>query len=180
MSFNQIEYINRYSKENYKTLLLKYRKNSAIFDWINNKNNKNGYVIKLIENDIKNNINDIYHLISIIKKDNNNKKIYFGDWLDEFYRNPKSLKQLMIEREPIYNKEDPVFMSYIASSVEYLANKNKLDKPAWINDNKYVYDGTYYAGNTKIIDYQKYLKDNSPIEFSKRNLYVGDNILKRF
>lgn len=52
--------------------------------------------------------------------------------------------------------------------------------PTWVNDNKYVYDGVYYAGNTKIIDYQNYLKDNSPVEFFKRNLYVGDNILKRY
>lgn len=179
MSFNQIEYINNYSKENYKTLLLKYRKDSVIFDWINIKNNKNGYVIKLIEDDIKNNINDIYHLVSIIKNDNNNKKLYFGDWLDEFYRNPKSLKQVMIDREPIYNHDDSVFMSYIAASVEYLSNNYHLNIPEWVNDNKYVYDGEYFAGNTKIIEYQKYLKDNSPKEFFKRNLYVGDNILKR-
>ena len=179
MSFNRIEYINNYSKENYKTLLLKYKKNSVIFDWINNKNNKNGYVIKLIENDIKNNINDVYHLLLNIKKDNHNKKIYFGDWLDEFYRNPHSLKQLMIDKEPIYNQKDSVFMSYIASTVEYLANKNNLNIPAWVNDKKYVYDGIYYAGDTRIKEYQNYLKDNSPAEFSKRNLYVGDNILKR-
>ena len=128
----------------------------------------------------KNNINDVYNLLLNIKKDNYNKKIYFGDWLDEFYRNPQSLKQLMLEKEPIYNQDDPVFMSYIAATVEYLANKYKLNVPNWVNDNKYVYDGVYYAGNTKIIDYQNYLKDNSPAEFFKRNLYVGDNILKRY
>lgn len=179
MGFNQIKYINEYSKNNYKTLLLKYRKNSIVFDWLNSKNNKNGYINKLIENDIKNNINDIKKLVKNVSLDNNNKKIYFGEWLDDFYGNPKSLKQLMIDKEPIYYQNDSAFMCYIAASCEYLANIYDLNIPQWVNDDKYIYSGIYYAGNTKILDYQKYLKEHSPIEFSKRNLYVGDNILKR-
>lgn len=179
MTFDQIKYINNYSKEYYKTLLLKYRKDSFIYDWINSKNNKNGYILKLIEDDIKNSINDISKLVKNINRHYNDKELLFGDWLDEFYNSPKTIKQLMLEKEPNNCNNDSVFTSYIAATVDYLSNKYKLSKPDWVSSDKYVYNGVYYAGNTKIKEYQKLLKDTSPIEFSKRNLYVGDNILKR-
>jgi len=179
MAFNQIEYINNYSKENYKTLLIKYRKDSFIYDWLEKQNNKNGYILKLIQDDINTNANTINKLSRKIVKDEEQKELYFGDWLDEFYRSSKQLKQLMIDKEPLYINSDKVFMCYLAATVEFLCHKYRLTTPIWVNSDKYMYKGIYYAGNTKIREYKKYLKDTSPIEFSKRNLFVGDNILKR-
>ena len=85
----------------------------------------------------------------------------------------------MIINEPIYLNKDKIFMVYLASAVEYLSNKYKLKKPNWINKEKYINANSYYAFNTKIKDYQEYLKKNTPREFSKRNLFVGDNVLRR-
>lgn len=179
MSFDKLKYINDYSKENYKTILLKYRKDSLLFEWINNLDNKNGYILKLIENDMSKKIYTVVKLARNVKNDRVNKELYFGEWLDEFYRQSKPIQQTMIDIEPIYIKEEPVFMSYIASSVDLLSKKYHLKKPEWINDKKYINSYEYYAFNTNISEYQKYLKKTSPKEFSIRNLYVGDNVLKR-
>lgn len=179
MSFNQIQYINSYSKKNYKTLLIKYRKDSYIFDWMNNKKNKNGYILKLVEQDILNNIYSIDKMINNVKKNINDKELFFGEWLDDFYHNSKSIRQMMIDKEPTYLKNEREFMSYIAASIEFLSNKYKLDKPDWIYKEIYFNESDCYAFNTKNDEYRIFLKNNTPLEFSKRKLFVGNNILKR-
>lgn len=179
MSFDQIEYVNKYSKSNYKTLLIKYRKDSQIFEWLNKKENKNGYILELIENDINKNIYTINKLVFNVKKNSKNKELYLGEWLDEFYKSSKSTRQSMIVNEPFYLNSDKLFMCYIASSVDFLSKKYNLIKPNWVNNDKYIYGKEYYAFNTKIKEYQNYLKKTAPKEFYKRNLFVGDNVLKR-
>lgn len=179
MSFNKIEYINKYSKDNYKTYLIKCRKNSEVFEWLNTKNNKNGYILDLIRKDINKNLYTIDKLVKNVKYDKDNKALYFGEWLDNFYNSSSYIKSLILNKEPIYINDDKVFMSYIAGATEFLSNKFKIDVPEWVNNNKYFYKGIYYAYNTKIDDFKKYLKINTPEEFKKRNLYVGENILKR-
>lgn len=179
MAFDKYKYINNYSKKNYKTLLLKYKRGSLVFDWLNTKDNKNGYILNLIEKDIKTNVYTLDKLLANTKKDKHNKELYFGDWLDEFYRSPDFVKQSMLSKEPKYNEKDHLFMCYVASAVEYLSNKYHLEKPKWVNDDKYIYNSTYYAFNTSNKDFQKHLKKLTPKEFAKRNLFVGDNVLKR-
>lgn len=179
MSFNQLEYINSYSKKNYKTTLIKYRKDSYLNDWINSKLNKNGYILDLIEKDIKENINDVYKLSINVLKDSDNVLIFFGDWLDEFYRSPDSIRQLMINAEPDYNNDFKLYLCCIAATVDKLSNDYKLDKPSWINNPKYIYEKEYFAGETELEDFKEYLRKSTPIEFSSRNLFVSDNILKR-
>lgn len=179
MSFDQIEYINKYSKRNYKTLLIKYRKDSQIFDWLEGKDNKSGYILELIENDINKNVYTLNKLVINVKNNSKNKELYFGEWLDEFYRSSNKIRLSMIINEPTYYNNDKFFMSYLASSVEYLANKYNLKKPNWTSKKKYVNGSEHYAFNTKIEDYRSYLKKTTPKEFSKRKLYVGDNVLKR-
>lgn len=52
--FNQAEYIADFNKKNYRHYHIKVNlKDKAIIDHLEKQSNKNGYIINLIENDIK-------------------------------------------------------------------------------------------------------------------------------
>lgn len=126
-----------------------------------------------------NNIYTVDKLVENVKNNYSDKEIYFGEWLDDFYRVSNSVKQIMVDTEPNYLTENKMFMVYIAASVEYLTNTYSLNKPKWVDNEKYYSSVEYFAFDTTINEYQDYLRKTSPIEFSKRNLFVGENVLKR-
>ena len=54
--FNQLKYIDRYQKENYKRITIKIRKdNIELINWIEQQPNKQAYITHLIEKDMKKN-----------------------------------------------------------------------------------------------------------------------------
>jgi len=52
--FNQMEYINKYNKQTYKKYTIMIRKdNEAVINHLEKQANKTGYILKLIEEDMK-------------------------------------------------------------------------------------------------------------------------------
>lgn len=52
--FNQLEYISKFNKENYKHYHIKVNlKDKEVIDKLNSVDSKNGYIIDLIKKDIK-------------------------------------------------------------------------------------------------------------------------------
>ena len=43
-----------------------------------------------------------------------------------------------------------------------------------------IYNGVYYAFNTKMTDYQEYLRQTTADEYKKRNLMLGEGVLTRY
>lgn len=52
--FDQVAYINEFNKQTYKKYTLMIRKdNEAVIKWLEKQPNKTGYILKLIEEDMK-------------------------------------------------------------------------------------------------------------------------------
>lgn len=64
MKFEQNKYINEYNKENYKMYQFRVKRNSDVIGYLDNINNRNKYIVDLIENDIN---KDILTLATIKK-----------------------------------------------------------------------------------------------------------------
>ncbi len=68
MSFNQTEYISKFNKKNYKLYQFRVKKSDInIIKHLDNIENRNGYIISLINNDINNSIYTIKEIKTIIK-----------------------------------------------------------------------------------------------------------------
>lgn len=85
MSQNQIDYISKYNKENYKMYPFRVKKSdTALINKLDNITNRNGYITDLIKKDIDSNILTIKQIKEIIKPimaKHNIKEIYlFGSY----------------------------------------------------------------------------------------------------
>lgn len=49
----QLKAVRKYDSKTYKQILLKIRKDSNIIEWLEKQPSKNGYIIQLIEKDMK-------------------------------------------------------------------------------------------------------------------------------
>lgn len=106
-----------------------------------------------------------------------NKELYYGQFLDDFYHADN--KAALIADEPPHSSIEPWFICFIAGAVHKLANDYDLTVPSWVFKEKYIYPGMYYAFDTKNPEFQNYLKENTPAEYRKRNIMVGNNALER-
>jgi len=108
-----------------------------------------------------------------------------GDFLDEFYAAPNRLKQSFLDDEPPLIKGveiTPSALAQFAAIAEKLAHDYDLHVPEWTSKPIYYLDTPYLAGkpaNEYPRELIECLIDETPIEFSKRNLIVTDNILER-
>lgn len=106
--------------------------------------------------------------------------LLYGQFLDNFYAcKYQKEREMLILEEPLYNENFSVFMCMLAGTVEKLANDFSLKIPSWVYKKEYYLDIKYYAFNTKNKEFQEYLKNSTPKEYKKRNLYVGDTMLER-
>ena len=106
--------------------------------------------------------------------------LLYGELLDNFYSaTTDEEKWELIKEEPIYNKNHEKFMSMLAGTVEKLARDYDLPIPKWVHKSIYTLKEIYYAFNTKNPEFQKYLKEVTPEEYKKRNLFIGENALER-
>ena len=68
MSFNQTEYISNFNKNNYKMYQFRVKKSDInIINHLDNIENRNSYIVSLINTDINNSICSIKEIKSIIK-----------------------------------------------------------------------------------------------------------------
>ena len=68
MPFNQTEYISNFNKNNYKMYQFRVKKSDInIINHLDNIENRNGYIVSLINTDINNSIYTIKEIKNIIK-----------------------------------------------------------------------------------------------------------------
>lgn len=106
--------------------------------------------------------------------------LLYGQFLDSFFkRKTVAEKYKLLEEEPVYNSDHKLFFCILAGSVEKLAHDYYLPVPEWTEKSEYHFDQIYYAFDTQSPDFQRFLMQTTPIEYKKRNLMVGDTVLKR-
>ncbi len=111
---------------------------------------------------------------------NGDARLIFGDFLDEFYRSKNTDTKInMIKDEPVFDKEHSAFLAEMAAAVHKLSLDSNIPTPEWVFLKRYYLDQPTYAFNTKNSAYQDYLKRTSLKEYSSRNIFLGDNVLKR-
>lgn len=68
MSFNQAEYVSSFNKNNYKMYQFRVKKSDVrIIDHLDSVDNRNGYILSLINTDINNSVYTIKRIKNIIK-----------------------------------------------------------------------------------------------------------------
>jgi len=108
-----------------------------------------------------------------------NFTLAFGQFLDDFRFSTDEEKYLLIADEPERNGVERVVLCHAAAAVHKLANDNKLDIPKWVHDPFYFMPKPYYARDTQNVEFQKYLFNTSPPEYTVRNVFFGHNVLQR-
>ena len=68
MSFNQVEYISKFNKNNYKMYQFRVKKNDKeLIDYLDKKENRNNYILSLINEDINKKVYTLKEIKRIIK-----------------------------------------------------------------------------------------------------------------
>lgn len=68
MSFNQVEYISKFNKNNYKMYQFRVKKNDKeLIDYLDKKENRNNYILSLINDDINKKVYSLKEIKRIIK-----------------------------------------------------------------------------------------------------------------
>lgn len=106
--------------------------------------------------------------------------ISLGDFLDEFYRSDKAMRQIMINDEPLeFANVQKEYLALFAATSHKLANDYELRIPTWVMSPKYsMLDKPFFdcgaKGNLRLLFMYK-----SPLEFKHKNLFVDENFLVR-
>ena len=68
MSFNQVEYISKFNKNNYKMYQFRVKKNDKeLIEYLDKKENRNSYILSLINDDINKKVYSLKEIKRIIK-----------------------------------------------------------------------------------------------------------------
>ena len=68
MSFNQVEYISKFNKNNYKMYQFRVKKiNKELIEYLDKKENRNSYILSLINDDINKKVYSLKEIKRIIK-----------------------------------------------------------------------------------------------------------------
>lgn len=109
-----------------------------------------------------------------------------GNFLDAFYHARPEDRQSFIDVEPpdhICACVPPVNVAYLAAVAESLANRYGLEKPAWVEKDRYFCPTAEFSGwgESEISGRLKALyMEESPAEFARRNIFVSANVLTRY
>jgi hypothetical protein len=109
-----------------------------------------------------------------------------GNYLDAFYRASEKDRQSFIWLEPSSSKTpaaDEVFYAHCAAVAEKLAHDYDLIVPDWVNKPRYFLREPLYGGFREDLltdDLVRMMREVSPKEFSRHNLFVTPNALVRY
>ena len=87
-------------------------------------------------------------------------------------------KQALITDEPATGGEVKT-RCLAAAIVHKLANDHGISPPEWVYKPEYIFPYPIYTFNTQNEEYQKVLRETTPIEFAQRNIYFGANVISR-
>ena len=103
----------------------------------------------------------------------------FCTFLDEFYASADEEKKLLLIDEPEKGALTQRQYCTLAAAAHKLANDYGLTVPQWVMQEKYIMPHPVYAFDTLNPEHQEFLRTVTPEEYRVRNLFSGDNILKR-
>lgn len=107
--------------------------------------------------------------------------LLLGDFLDEFYKASKTVRQDMIAKAPsaqgLQSKHE--LLCFAAATAHKLANDYGLDAPAWVFEKRYYMSDQPFFGCNAKGDLRLLFMYKSPTEFKHRNLFVDENVLSR-
>lgn len=103
------------------------------------------------------------------------RMLMLSQFIDDF-RRTRDLR-LVVEKPPLTNIER--YDVRIAATVESLCNELNLVPPDWVFEKCRFLDTPIYAYGTKNPNARLYFEKTSLPEFSRRKLYLGDNVLSR-
>ena len=98
-------------------------------------------------------------------------------FLDEFKRSNN--KEQMIEHPPPSSGIEQVNLCILAAASHKLANEYEIDVPSWVYEPLYKMPYPVFAFNTQNKEYQKFLLEDTPYEFSSKNIFHGANAIER-
>jgi hypothetical protein len=114
--------------------------------------------------------------VSVLRK-TDDINLLIGEFLDGFYY-AQSDRASLIHAEPEHDEVD-YMLCFIAAAAHKLANDFNLSVPKWVFNKKYIYPTEYYPRNTDVEAVRQHLKKTSPAEFAQRNVFFGQNVLRR-
>ncbi len=104
--------------------------------------------------------------------------IAFRDFLEDWTYLPESRVGLAARRPPYATEEQRRWAALLAASVEVLCARDGLVPPEWTREPVFCLDEAWYLydGSGRIRDW---LRETTPREFSSRNIWSGDRLLRR-
>ena len=104
--------------------------------------------------------------------------IAFRDFLEDWTYLPASRPELAAGRPPFTNEEERRWATLLAAAVVALCARDGLIAPDWAREPVFRLDEPWYLyeGTGRIRDW---LRETTPPEFSSRNIWSGDRLLRR-
>lgn len=110
-----------------------------------------------------------------------NKQEGLDKFLEEFFsQHSWSERQSYIDEELEYDETNKVWMCYLAGIAERLGADFANYPPLWVNRVQYFCNMPMFLGNASDPSIREHLGITTPLEFSKRNLFFGGSLFKRF
>ena len=104
-----------------------------------------------------------------------------GNFMHQFFGYYRHLRPEMV-CEPIEVPQDCSpeqfrWAVFCAASVEYLCRKYEIPCPTWVLQSRYVLEQPwYYDISADLSEVQEELRQTTPEEFSKRNIFCGNRV----
>lgn len=107
--------------------------------------------------------------------------LYYGQFLDDFKRLDKEDKGLLIEGAVKSLPDRPEYYdAFLAAVCETLAVENNLPVPQWTQGKDYFLAAPVYPeGAARVPGFVEYLIETTPEVFCKRNVFFGDEVMRR-
>ena len=104
--------------------------------------------------------------------------IAFRDFLEDWTYLPASRSELAAGRPPFDGEDERRWATLMAAAVAALCERDGLIAPGWTREPVFPLDEPWYlfVGTGRIRDW---LRETTPPEFSSRNIWSGDRLLRR-
>jgi hypothetical protein len=104
--------------------------------------------------------------------------IAFRDFLEDWTYLPESRTELAKRRPPFADEDQRRWAALLAATTEALCARDGLVPPGWAREPVFRLDQAWYLyeGTGRIRDW---LRETTPPEFSSRNIWSGDRLLRR-
>ncbi len=108
---------------------------------------------------------------------------HWANFMHQFFGTLKHLRPELvsesIEVPESLSLEQFRWAVFCAASVEYLCKKYAIPCPAWALNSRYSLEDPWFSGiGADLLQVQEKLRQTTPEEFSRRNIFCGDRIYR--